>query len=178
MSENVFMKPSPGANTPVAPATDSPVVVGTKKAKQAEANAARNKKRREAFSVVLAYLTAHPIDELKDALAALKPLRAATATVKDNVQDKLNRLFGTGTTVTGLQVYQFENSHMGTSDMRRNMLLAIKTGAPENRLWIEYNGKDDVYYLRGRGKDVPKNWSGYVPVDVTAETGSVPKEGN
>ena len=149
--------------------------IGSKKARQKENDEKRRAARKEAFEQLtslarkvldLNILEAEDNTALKSALIALKPLRSSTPTVRESIQDKLTRLFGDKKSVNGRDVYEFEGTHWGTSDMRRNMVLAIKTGAPEKRLWISYNGKEDEYLLEGVGKDAPLGWMGYTPVDV------------
>jgi len=147
----------------------------TKKAKQRDNDEARRAARKEAFDKLTALgrkvldlniLDAEDNTALKSALIALKPLRSSSPMVRESIQDKLTRLFAGKKSVTGPEAYAFEGTHWGTSDMRRNMVLAIKTGEPEKRLWISYNGKEDEYLLEGVGKDAPLGWMGYVPVDV------------
>lgn len=155
--------------------TNTAPEIGSKKAKQKENDEKRRAARKDAFekltSIGKKVLDLGILDEadafaLKSALFALKPLRTSTPTVRESIQDKLARLFGDKKSVNGYEVYQFEGTHWGTSDMRRNMVLAIKTSEPEKRLWISYNDKADEYVLEGVGKDAPAGWMGYTPVDV------------
>lgn len=154
--------------------TNTAPAIGSKKARQKENDEKRRAARKDAFEKLtsiarkvleLNILEAEDNTALKSALIALKPLRSSTPMVRESIQDKLARLFGDKKSVNGRDVYEFEGTHWGTSDMRRNMVLAIKTGAPEKRLWISYNGKEDEYLLEGVGKDAPLGWMGYVPCD-------------
>ena len=107
---------------------------------------------------------------IKAALLALKPMRVAGGSnmIRETVQSKLLSAFNGSDTLTGLDAYR--KMHYGTPDMRRSMILAIKTGKPEDRLWIEYDGQTDMYTLVGTGPEAPYGWTGYVPVD----TGTIP----
>ena len=155
--------------------TNTAPEIGSKKARQKENDEKRRAARKDAFekltSIGRKVLDLGILDEadafaLKSALIALKPMRSSTPTVRESIQDKLARLFGDKKSVNGAEVYQFEGTHWGTSDMRRNMVLAIKTGDPEKRLWISYKVWKDEYLLEGVGKDAPLGWVGYTPVDV------------
>jgi len=151
--------------------------IGDKKAKQKAADEARRAEKKAALDVLREYVgeqvkaNAVPEDKLfaiKTALFALMPQRSSTPTVKETMQDKLLRLFNGKKTVDGMEVYQFEGTHWGVSDMRRNITIAIKTGEPDKRLWIEYNGKTDEYTLLATGAKAPLGWMGYIPADVAA----------
>ena len=99
-------------------------------------------------------------------LKTLVPLRSEGGEVHETVQSKLARLFNGKKTVNGFDVYKFEDTHWGVSDMRRNMILAIKTGDPDNRMWIDYNGKSDEYTLVATGAKPPFAWTGYTPIEA------------
>lgn len=163
----------------------TPPAIGSKKEKQKAADDARRAKRKGAFDVLMAIgkdvlglgiLDDAQAQALKQALSDLRPLRSSTPTVRETMADKLGRMFATKDLLTGYDVYNFEACHYGETDMRRNVSLALKTAAPEKRLWIEYNGKADEYKVMGRGPKPPLGWTGYTPVDaaVVAETGAVP----
>ena len=161
---SIFTKNEPDN---VQPTADS------KKEKQKAADEARRAARKDAMDKLMAFVKEQTEKdptlltfELKSALFAMKPLRSATPTVRETIQDKLKRLFGDKKVVTGYEVYQFEGTHWGTSDMRRNMILAIKSGEPADRLWISYDAKNDNYMLEGTGADAPLGWCGYTPIDV------------
>jgi hypothetical protein len=111
---------------------------------------------------------------IQAALLALKPMRVAGGgEIRETVQSKLLGAFGGSTTLSGLDAYR--KLRYGTPDMRRSMILAIKTGAPERRLWIDYDGQTDEYTLVSIGANSPDGWTGYVPIDASAaapETGA------
>jgi hypothetical protein len=151
--------------------------VRTKRQRQKDNDEARRAEKKVALETLRGfgqtYLTLGLLDEtetfkLKTALFQLQPQRSAVAEVRENMQDKLARMFGTKKTITGIDVYGFEGCHYGAADMARNIKLAIKSGTPEKRLWIEYNGKADEYTILGQGAEAPFGWAGYVPADAEA----------
>jgi hypothetical protein len=80
-------------------------------------------------------------------------------------------LFAGRKSVDGGEVYQaFRAGKVSTPDLRKVLTLAIKTGKPEDRLWISYDAKNDAYLLEGTGAKAPLGWVGYVPIDESAAT--------
>jgi hypothetical protein len=151
--------------------------VKTKKQRQKDADEARRAKRAIAFAIVLAnakkFLESGLIDvaedaqALKQALFDLKPMRSTEATVRTTVQKMLSELFGDRKVISGYDAYQaFKAGTVASPDLRKYITLAIKTGKPDDRLWIEYDAKNDNYNLVARGADAPLGWMGYTPVDV------------
>jgi hypothetical protein len=147
-----------------------------KKEKAKLAQAERNAKRKKAFALVLATATeylkadfcanAEDAQALKQALFDLKPMRSSEPTARLNVQTMLAALFDGRNVVTGTDCYKaFRAGVLSSPDVRKYLTLAVKTGKPENRMWIEYNGKEDEYLLRGVGPTAPIGWMGYTPVD-------------
>lgn len=103
---------------------------------------------------------------LTDLLKVLTPLRSSTPTTHDTICDKIARLFDGKKVVSGYDVYQFEGAHWGASDMKRNIVLGLKTAESDKRMWVEYDAKNDNYNLIYTGPTPPLGWTGYVPVDA------------
>jgi hypothetical protein len=156
--------------------SDTENAVETKKEKAAKAQRDRNAKRKKAFDLVLAtakeYLAANfcandeEAQALKQALFDLRPMRSMEPVTKQSVQSMLTKLFDGRNVVTGEDCFKaFRAGILSSPDVRKYLTLAVKTGAPEKRMWIEYNGKEDEYLLRGVGPTAPIGWTGYTPVD-------------
>lgn len=148
----------------------------TKKAKQKDADEKRRAKRKEAFDNLMAMaksaLESGAFNEadaktVKQALFDLRPLRSNEPTARITVQKMLSDLFGDKKVVTGAEAYAaFREGKLSTPDVRKLLTLAIKTGKPEDRLWIEYDAKNDNYNLVARGAATPMGWMGYTPADA------------
>jgi len=148
----------------------------TKKAKQKDADEKRRAKRKEAFDNLLAMaksaLESGAFSEadskiVKQSLFDLRPMRSSEPTARVTVQKMLSDLFGNKKVVTGAEVYAaFRAGTLSTPDVRKLLTLAIKTGKPEDRLWIEYDAKNDNYNLVARGAATPLGWMGYTPADA------------
>jgi hypothetical protein len=153
--------------------------VGDKKAKQKAADEKRRALRKDAFDKLLAQakkiLDANILDEadqfeLKSAVFNLRPLRSAQPVARITVQAMLKELFGDRKAIGGDEVYAaFRAGKISTPDLRKVLTLAIKTGKPEDRLWISYDAKNDAYLLEGTGPTAPNGWMGYTPADVAVQ---------
>jgi hypothetical protein len=110
-----------------------------------------------------------------ESLTALTPLRSNEPVQRETMFDKIARMFKDKKALTGFDVYNFEACHYGASDMRRNIILALKTADADKRMWIEYDAKNDVYTKLLTGATPPLGWVGFVPVDAVPDTGAVPK---
>lgn len=123
--------------------------------------------RKAALASIVAYVKAlkdTPVD-IADALKVLQPLRnRGSGITVETVQDRLNKLLNGRKFFTGPEAYAAHR--WGASDLRRQMTLALKTGAPADRLWLTYNAQADEVQLAGTGANAPIGWTGYVPVDA------------
>ena len=153
--------------------------VGDKKAKQKAADEARRAKRKSAFDNLMTMarsaLESGAFSEsdgavVKQALFDLRPLRSSEPTARVTVQAMLKNLFGDKKSVTGAEAYAaFRVGALSTPDVRKLLTLAIKTGKPEDRLWIEYNAKEDEYVLVATGAAAPFGWMGFTPSDAAVK---------
>jgi hypothetical protein len=153
--------------------------VGDKKAKQKAADEARRAKRKAAFDNLMAQaknaLESGAFSEddakiVKQALFDLRPLRSSEPTARVTVQAMLKAFFGEAKSKTGADAYAaFRSGALSTPDVRKLLTLAIKTGKPEDRLWIEYNAKEDEYVLVATGAAAPLGWMGYTPSDAAVK---------
>jgi hypothetical protein len=148
----------------------------TKKARQQTADEKRRAMRKIAFETIMKTAkqfldsglieTAEEAQALKQALFDMRPLRSNEPAARITVQKMLKDLFGERKAIDGGEVYQaFRKGLISTPDLRKVLTLAIKTGKPEDRLWIEYDAKNDVYNLVGVGAKAPLGWTGYTPID-------------
>lgn len=156
----------------------------TKQAKQKIADDKRREMRKNAFDTLRKYaqqaldagvFLGEDAQAVKQALFDLRPLRSSEPTARVTVQAMLRAFFGDAKVRNGGEAYAaFREGKLTSPDLRKYIALAIKTGKPEDRLWIEYNGKADEYMLVGTGAAAPFGWTGYVPSDAPADTGAVP----
>ena len=62
----------------------------------------------------------------------------------------------------------FSSHKFGRSEMRTNIIRALKNAAPEERLWVKFDSKSGSYEVVGRGANPPADWVGFIPADVIA----------
>jgi hypothetical protein len=153
--------------------------VGDKKAKQKAADEARRAKRKAAFDNLMT-MTKSALESgafsdadaviVKQALFDLRPLRSSEPVARVTVQAMLKAFFGDSKVKSGADAYAaFRAGALSTPDVRKLLTLAIKTGKPEDRLWIEYNAKEDEYVLVATGAAAPLGWMGYTPSDAAVK---------
>ena len=145
------------------PATNA-VVSDADKAAIAAKNAARLAAKKAALGVLVNYCKANAVadGDVQAALKVLQPQRVRdSGVVKISANDRVKGYFAGGKSISGMDLYK--KAHMGISDMRRSVVLALKTAAPEERQWIEYDGQADEWTIKGTGPTPPEGWLGFVP---------------
>lgn len=45
----------------------------------------------------------------------------------------------------------------------------LKKAAPDDRAWIEFDDKAEVYNLKGTGANAPDGWGGFVPIEESED---------
>lgn len=58
----------------------------------------------------------------------------------------------------------FEKFRIGRSDMRKLMRLQLKSAAPEERVWVNFNEKNESWEVAGIGAEIPAGYVGFIPV--------------
>lgn len=106
-------------------------------------------------------------DAVLEALCVIVPLRAAKGassarSQKMQVLDKLLSLFNANGGKLSLMDI-FKEFRMGEGEMRVRMRNAIHDRKPEERMWISYDPKTEVYTLEAVGADAPAGWTGPLP---------------
>jgi len=59
----------------------------------------------------------------------------------------------------------FKTFHVGRKDCAGYLRKYLKNALPEERIWINFTPSDGTYRFLSKGKEMPKNYTGYVPSD-------------
>jgi len=98
-------------------------------------------------------------------LAPTKSTRTGGGSVKNPFMDNMRTLFPKkGTAVTEIDV--FMATKMGRGEMRAKVRQNLKNGAPESRMWIEFDEAKESWVLLAVGEKQPKGWLGQA-IDTT-----------
>lgn len=82
---------------------------------------------------------------------------------KNSVLGKLQSLFSEHDTVDELDL--FKVTRMGRAEMRKRSKELIRDVAPENRIWVAFDGASEAWVVEGRGEAMPEGWTGYTPAE-------------
>ena len=85
-----------------------------------------------------------------------------TRNVRTVILDALRESGKTGLTEMDI----FKQFHIGRPEMNTNIRIWIKyVNDPEDRVWVHFDEKAEVYGVVGSGANPPKGWTGYIPKD-------------
>jgi tRNA G10 N-methylase Trm11 len=127
-------------------------------------DAKRNAKK-EALAKILAYVIAKGDPEIQRIAKSLT-LRAPTQRTAGapSFMEIFKKLFAASKTCNEEQV--FKDFRLGRAEMRKNMVKAIKSVEPAQRLWIKFSPDTGTYTLVATGPEAPAGWTGYRPLVV------------
>lgn len=88
---------------------------------------------------------------------------------KNPFMDTLRTLFPkAGTTISELDI--FKATKMGRGEFRKRVREALKSAAPAERIWVEFNEDKESWVLLSVGADQPKGWLGKAIDEPAADT--------
>ncbi len=126
-------------------------------------SAAAYKERKEsAKKIVIDFLANNEIaKEAKDAIQYL--IGTGTRSARTGVTNELKTMFLDRGAISEMDI--FKEFSYGRPAMQQKINLFIKSGEPEDRIWVAL--EDGNYILKGEGAEAPVDWTGYRPVETT-----------
>lgn len=133
-----------------------------------EERKARRAVKNEAWGQVKELVDANP--EYVDALKTLRPslygITVGTGGKSPRYMEVVDRIASQGSMDEDTLFAEFKIGRRETKGMIRK---ALRKSAPEDRKWISFDEESGTYTLEGEGADVPNNWEGFIPVDMTMD---------
>lgn len=59
----------------------------------------------------------------------------------------------------------FKAFHIGRPEMAGKIRMFIRNPNFDERLWIHFDEEKEVYQLKGKGKEAPEGWTGFMPAE-------------
>jgi hypothetical protein len=133
---------------------------------------ARKQARTAALSALKELVDRQPDKKYQVALATIRPSLYGIAVGTGSSRSKFLEYVESKKTVDEDEI--FKVFKYGRKDCAGYIRKGLKDAVPAERLWISFNAQAGIYKFEGKGKDAPKGWNGYLPVDeVIALSGTL-----
>lgn len=135
------------------------------KARTAAKTKAKHDARKAATEALLGFAKENCKDaSLLEAIKVLTPGAGRGAPKAPGAADAIRKALLEGKAISEEKIWS--EHKLGRVEMRRICVGLIKKAEPRDRVWVSFDPETGMYEVKGKGAKEPRNWTGYVPVEI------------